>query len=188
MLVLLIVEPALWRAHVAHLVVPLALLAALAPPPWRVLVIAAVVVVPISVVQHRAILWPEGYTGQQAALVARLHSLPADALVISDDPGLVWRADRHVPGDLADASFQRIDAGDITAASLVRAARATDVCGVLVTSRDRYGSFPSLGDQLRAHGFLAEQFGDDITLYAATGLRSVLTARAGRTNAAAARR
>ena len=34
-LVLLVVEPALWRAHVAHLVVPLALWASLAPPPWR---------------------------------------------------------------------------------------------------------------------------------------------------------
>jgi len=168
-LVLLILEPALWRAHVAHLVVPLALLAALAPPPSRVLLIAAVVVVPISVVQNRAILWPEGYAGEEAAVVARLHSLPADAFVISDDPGMVWRADRHVPGELADPSFLRIDEGDITAASLARAARATDVCGVLVTSREHYGRFPALGDQLRAEGFLAERFGDRITLYARPG-------------------
>ena len=71
-LVLLILEPALWRAHVAHLVVPLALLAALAPPPSRVLLIAAVVVVPISVVQNRAILWPEGYAGEEAAVMLSL--------------------------------------------------------------------------------------------------------------------
>ena len=90
-------------------------------------------------------------------------------MVISDDPGLVWRADRHVPGELADSSFQRIDSGDITAASLTRAALATDVCGVLVTSRDHYGRFSSLGDRLRVHGFLAEHFGDQITLYARPG-------------------
>src|SRR5262249_5591879 len=34
---LLVWEPALWRAHVAHVVPPLALLAALKPPPWKVL-------------------------------------------------------------------------------------------------------------------------------------------------------
>ncbi|MET0275829.1 MAG: glycosyltransferase family 39 protein [Acidimicrobiia bacterium] len=167
--VLLVTEPALWRAHVAHLVVPLALLAALAPPPWRVLLVAAVVVVPVSVYQNHTILWPGGYSGTDAAVVARLHSLPDDALVISDDPGLVWRAERGVPGPFADASFLRIDAGELTASKVARAAQARDVCGVLVTSPDRYGRFTDLGDRLRAEGFFAEHFGDEVTFYARPG-------------------
>ena len=43
---LLVWEPALFRAHVAQLVPPLALLASLRPPPWAVLAVAAVVVAP----------------------------------------------------------------------------------------------------------------------------------------------
>jgi 4-amino-4-deoxy-L-arabinose transferase-like glycosyltransferase len=166
---LLVYEPALWRAHVAHLIPPLALLAALRPPPWRMLLLAAVVVVPVWAVQNRAILWPEGYSGPTAALVTRLESFPADALVISDEPGLVWRAGRRPPGALADPSFQRIDRGDITAASLTRAAASTRVCGVVVTSDDHFGRFADLGERLAAEGYLPERFGGRITLYARPG-------------------
>ena len=118
---LLVWEPAMWRAHVAHLVPPLALLAALRP---RTVVGArgrrASWSAPFFVSSNRSILWPEGYTGAEAALVQRLERLPADALVISDDPGLVWRSGHRPPGALADPSFQRIDQGRITQASLVR--------------------------------------------------------------------
>lgn len=166
---LLVWEPALFRPHVAHLIPPLALLAALRPPPWRVLIVAAIVVVPVWAVQNRSILWPEGYSGHTAALVTRLRSLPADALVISDEPGLVWRAGHRPPGTLADPSYQRIDSGDITVASLVDAASDTAVCGVLVTSEEHFGRFPTLGERLAAAGYRAERFGPRLTLYARPG-------------------
>ena len=70
---LLVWEPAMWRAHISHLVVPLALLAALRPPPWPVLAVALVVAVPFFLEQP-AILWPEGYTGDDAALVRKLET------------------------------------------------------------------------------------------------------------------
>ena len=168
-LALLVYEPALWRAHVAHLIPPLVLLAALRPPPWRMLLVAAVVVVPVWAVQNQDILWPEAYSGPDAALVTRLESLPEDALVISDEPGLVWRAGRRPPGALADPSFQRIDRGDITAAALTRAAASTRVCGVVVTSANHFGRFAGLGERLAAEGYLLERFGDRITLYARPG-------------------
>jgi hypothetical protein len=169
---LLVWEPALWRAHVAHVVVPLALLAALRPPPWRVLVIVGLLLVPIAVIQQHDLLWPQRYEGQQAAVVTRLESLGDGALVISDDPGLVWRAGHRPPGAFADASFQRIDNGDITVDRLVRAASRPDVCGVLVTSPDHFGRFPTLGERLGAAGYLPERFGPRITLYARPGCES----------------
>jgi hypothetical protein len=166
---LLVWEPAMWRAHVAHLIPPLALLAALRPAPWKVLLVAAIIVTPIWAVQNHSILWPGADTDARAGVVARLHSLPVDAQVISDDPGLAWRADRRVPGNFADPSFQRIDNGDLTAASVAAGAASPDVCAVVVTSPKHFGRFTTLGEKLGAQGYLPEKFGKSITLYARPG-------------------
>jgi hypothetical protein len=163
---LLVWEPAMWRAHVAHVVPPLALLAALRPPSWKVLVLAGVVTVPFAIVSNTSILWPGGYTGPEAALVTRLRAFPADAQFISDEPGLVWRSGHDTPGDFADTSYQRLDDGSITQASLVKAASAGDVCGVIVTSPAHFGRLGGLPDALAGHGYHPIQFGSKITLYA----------------------
>ena len=165
LLALLVWEPAMWRAHVAHLVPPLALLAALRPPSWKVLVIAGVVTVPFAIVSNTSILWPGGYHGEEAALVARLRTFPSGAQFISDEPGLVWRSGHDTPGDFADTSYQRLDDGSITQASLVKAASAGDVCGVIVTSPAHFGRLGGLADALAAHDYHPVQFGDRITLY-----------------------
>jgi hypothetical protein len=162
---LLVWEPAMWRAHVAHVIPPLALLAALRPPSWKVLVVAGVLTVPFAIASNTSILWPGGYTGQPAALVRRLESFPTDARFISDDPGLVWRADRDTPGDFADTSYQRLDEGSITQASLVKAASGDDVCGVIVTSPDHFGRLGGLPDALAAHDYHPVRFGPGITFY-----------------------
>jgi 4-amino-4-deoxy-L-arabinose transferase-like glycosyltransferase len=162
---LLVWEPATWRAHVAHLLPPLALLAALRPPSWKVLVVAGVVTVPFAIVSNTSILWPGGYTGEQAALVHHLATFPADAQFVSDDPGLVWRAGHDTPGDFADTSYQRLDDRSITQTSLVRAASAGDVCGVVVTSPQHFGRLGGLPDALAAHDYHPVQFGEHITLY-----------------------
>jgi hypothetical protein len=86
-------------------------------------------------------------------------------LFISDDPGLVWRADRDTPGDFADTSYQRLDDGSITQASLVKAASASDVCGVTVTSPTHFGRLGGLPDALAAHDYHPVQFGPKITFY-----------------------
>lgn len=165
---LLVWEPAMWRAHIAHLVPPLALLAALRPAPWSVLAVAGFVAAPFFVSNNQSILWPDGYTGPEAALVHRLEQLPSDALVISDDPGWVWRSGHRPPGALADTSFQRIDQGQITQSSLVKAAGAADVCGVISSSPTHFGRFEGLGEALAAEGYTAVQFGPGITLYERT--------------------
>ena len=168
-LALLLWEPALWRAHVAHLVVPLALLAALRPPPWRVLAAAALVVVPVSVIERGDVLTPDGLHGHEAAVVTRLSSLPDGAFVLTDDPGLAWRADRRIPGGFVDPSFQRIDNGDISERSLVAAAAHADVCAVVVTSPQHFGRFDGLAERLASAGYAPERFGPRITLYARPG-------------------
>lgn len=162
---LLVWEPAMWRAHVAHLVPPLALLAALRPPSWKVLVVAGVVTVPFAVASNTSILWPGGYTGQPAALVHHLETFPSGARFISDDPGLVWRSGHDTPGDFADTSYQRLDDHSITQRSLVRAASAPDVCGVIVTSAQHFGRLDGLPDALAAHDYAPRRFGDHLTLY-----------------------
>ena len=161
---LLVWEPALFRAHVAHLVPPLALLACLCPPPWAVLAVGLAVAAPFWVVDNRPILWPHAYSASQRELVDRLRALPDGSLVISDDPGYAWRAGKAPPGEFADPSFQRVERGDITEASLARAAASPEVCGVVVTSSRHFGTFPTLGGKLEAEGYRVDAIGP-VTLY-----------------------
>jgi 4-amino-4-deoxy-L-arabinose transferase-like glycosyltransferase len=163
--VMLVSEPAMWRAHVSHLVPPLALLAALHPPPWPVLAAGLLVAVPFAVSSNTSILWPDGYTGDQAALVHQLERLPHGALVISDDPGWVWRAKHRTPAAYADTSYQRVDAHDITEAKLVRAASAGNVCAVVASSPARFLRFRGLSSQLARAGYDARRLGPRIALY-----------------------
>jgi 4-amino-4-deoxy-L-arabinose transferase-like glycosyltransferase len=161
---LLVWEPALFRAHVAQIVPPLALLASVRPPPWIVLAVAALVVAPFWAWRNHTILWPHGYRGSEAAVVGRLRALPDGALVISDNPGLAWRAGRGAPGNFVDPSFQRIEQGQITEGTLVKAAAVADVCAVVVSSPQHFGSFEGLGSRLAGEGYRSQDFGD-ITVF-----------------------
>ena len=155
-LLVLALEHPLWRSHVAHLIAPSALLIATAFDrlPRRgvtavvVVVAVAVAVVPYHVVHLSEVLWPAPPGPALAAARADLRALPAGAEVISDDPGVVWRAGRRTPDDLVDASILRIESGRITAASLARAAADRRVCAVLVWSR-RFDDLTALPDLLR---------------------------------------
>jgi 4-amino-4-deoxy-L-arabinose transferase-like glycosyltransferase len=169
---LLVWEPALFRAHVAQIVPPLALLASVRPAPWVVLAVAALVVAPFWAIENRTILWPHGYRGNEAAVVDRLRELPDGALVISDDPGLAWRAGHAPPGELADPSFQRIENGQITTGSLTRAARSDGVCAVVVSSPQHFGSLRDLPSQLESSGYRAERFGDIVLYRRGSGCRA----------------
>ena len=88
-----------------------------------------------------------------------LERFPSDARFITDDPGLVWRSGHDTPGDFADTSYQRLDDHSITQASLVKAASADDVCGVVVTSPAHFGRLGGLPDALAAHDYHPVQFG-----------------------------
>ncbi|MGQ0803592.1 MAG: hypothetical protein ACT4PI_07005, partial [Actinomycetota bacterium] len=84
--------------------------------------------------------------------VAGLSDLPADSRVVTDEPGLAWRAGRRVPGQLVDASIKRIEQGQITTDVIAEAAAERDVCAVLVWD-DRYADLPDLRDRLTDEGY-----------------------------------
>jgi hypothetical protein len=151
-LAVLVIEPAMWRPHVAHLVVPIALLAVLHPPPLLPVLLAAVLVLPWYSDHLQPMLRPGGFDRAEATAVRALERLPDDALVISDNPGLVWRSGHRIPAEYADSSIKRIEKGQITAPKLLAVAREPDVCAVLVWT-DRYRDL-DLGPRLEREGYV----------------------------------
>jgi hypothetical protein len=149
---LIVWEPQMWRPHVSEVIVPLALLIALHPPPWRATVVVLVLALPWYVVNVHTMLWPESYPRDQADAVARIRALPRDAWAISDDPQLVWRADRRTPGNLVDASIKRIQERLVTPRTVARGAALPQVCAVVVWS-SRYGDFSTLPSLLAQEGY-----------------------------------
>jgi hypothetical protein len=154
---LLLSENPLWRSHVAHLVPPLALLVATARVRWRTLAIAAVVAVPIWAISLQPLLWPEGANATEATIGRAIRSLPPGAMVISDEPGIVWRNGRRTPDRFVDPSILRITSPRrgirITEGDVVRDAASPRVCGVVRWSKPRFGSFTHLGARLRREGY-----------------------------------
>jgi hypothetical protein len=151
--VLLVAEPAMWRPHVSQIVAPLALLSVLRPAPWRVLGVLGVLLVAGWALHAQPILWPDAYSRSEADVVARLERLPADAWVISDDPGFAWRAGHRVPGEFVDVSMKRFQQRALTTTDVVRAARDHRVCAVVIWSRSRLGSLGALPARLGDLGY-----------------------------------
>lgn len=150
---LLAAEPTMFRNHIASLIPALAVLVALRPPPLRWFAVSLVVAAPWWAVHLDDILMPDPYTGSDAAVVKRLRDLPDGAWVITDEPGLAWRAGRQMPPALDDASVKRIDQGMITTDFLAGAASARHVCAVAVWSY-RYGArLPGLERALSDAGY-----------------------------------
>ena len=153
-------EHPLWRNHVSHLVPAAALLVAAAfdrARPVRrqaagLAAIVAVVAVPYHVVHLSELLWPAPPGRALAAAGSDLRALPDGAQIISDDPGVVWRAGRRTPHDLVDTSILRIDSGRLTGPSLARAAARRPVCAVLVWSH-RFGDLPHFPRLLEEKGY-----------------------------------
>ena len=166
LLLFLVIEPAMWRNHIAHLVAPLALLATLRPPPMRLVAVAAVVALPFQLARLDGVLHPDPYRGDEAAAVDALRALPGGAWAISDDPGFVWRAGRDTPFDLVDTSVKRVQQGRITTKSVVDAASDPRVCAVLVWSDRRFGALEGLASGLAAGGYSETlRFDEDRALY-----------------------
>jgi 4-amino-4-deoxy-L-arabinose transferase-like glycosyltransferase len=150
---MLLTEHPMWRPHVAHLVPPLALLAARHRPPAAALAVAAVVVVPYHMVHAWGVLDPTPYRGSTKAVVTALEAMPKGAMAISDDPGIVYRSGRRTTNDLVDTSVLRIETGRMTVGTVMASARDPRVCAVIVRSKVRWGSFPTLPARLATAGY-----------------------------------
>lgn len=153
-------ESPMWRNHVAHVVVPLVILVGIGLASPRMPAIAATLALlttPWSIVHLGEILRPQPASGITATLEHRLARLPAGALVISDTPGLVWRAGRRVPDRFVDVSILRITSPTpslvLTGDDVIRSAQRPSVCAVVRWSDQRFTHFPHLGARLRAVGY-----------------------------------
>ncbi|MDQ1466999.1 MAG: hypothetical protein QOH10_1414, partial [Actinomycetota bacterium] len=106
------------------------------------------------------ILWPAPYHGAEAAVVAEMRALPKGKWVITDEPGLAWRAGRRVPAALVDGSVLRVLEHIVTTPVVQRSAADPRVCAVVVWS-SRYGrDLPGLATALRADGYaIAHRYG-----------------------------
>ena len=166
---LVVVVSPLWRPHVAAVSIPLVLVIAAYRPPLRPLAVAAVLAVPLVVVQLDGLVVTGQYGGTEAQLVATLRDLPEGAWVISDEPGVVWRSGRRTTDDLVDPSMLRREQGRYTAASLAAAATDPRVCAFVRVSEERFGYFEELPDLLTDAGFVADPtVGDGDVLYVRT--------------------
>jgi hypothetical protein len=151
--IVLVFEKAMYANHVAVLVLPLGLLAAIRPPPMRLLAIALVVLIPWEVVNQRDILWPKHLHGVDAQVVAQLHRLPHGAEAIADDPGLVWRAGLSTPAQMNDTTDMRIFQGSITTPIVAEAAASAHVCAVVITPGGFGVQLPGLRPAISALGY-----------------------------------
>lgn len=149
-----VVSP-LWRPHVAAVSIPLALVIAVYRPPLRVAVVAAVIAVPMVFVQLDGLTAPGDYHGTQAELFDALGELPEGALVMSDEPGVLWRSGARSTDDLVDPSMLRREQHRYTADTLVRDAKDPRVCAFVRYSEQRFAHFPDLPERLEAIGFEA---------------------------------
>jgi hypothetical protein len=125
--------------------------------PTLAIIAGGALVVPYQVV-HTEPMWnPAPYRGDEARIVRELRALPPGAQVISDDPGLAWRAGRRTPDNFVDTSVLRITSPVpgvvITTDSVAAAAGGPDVCAVVATSPERFGALAGLPDALARAGY-----------------------------------
>lgn len=147
----------MWRNHIAHVVAPAALLLALfvarTNTSWRVVTATALIATPLWAVRLDGLLAPADRTSQVAFVTATLRNLPSGAQVLSDEPGLAYRAGRDIPGWFVDASRLRIEApsvNQITPKHIAETARSSQVCAVVVWSDRWSGQRQFLADQPRS--------------------------------------
>lgn len=154
---LVLLEAPMWRNHLTHVVVPAALLVGSARLRWRWLALPALLALPWSVAHVDVLLWPHHYSEPAASAIRELRGLPREAQVVSDDPGLVWRAGKRPPDRFVDVSILRITSPRpslrIDEDDVVAAARSRVVCAVVRWSAARFGSFSSLERRLDALGY-----------------------------------
>jgi hypothetical protein len=173
----LVFEKAMYANHLAAMILPLALLAAVRPPPLQWLAVAMVALVPWTIANQRDILWPRHLTGVDAQVVAELRRLPPGAEALADDPGLVWRAGLSTPAQMNDTTDMRIFQGGITTRVVADAAASPRTCAVVITPVGFGAQLPGVRAAISAVGYrLAHAYGRDRELW----LRPCLGAPVGR--------
>lgn len=166
-LLVLLAEPAFFTHHAAVVVPPLALLVVTVTPTSAIVSVALVAVAMFPWQFDRSVislLTPGRYEGAEAAAVGDLRALTPQSQVISDNPGLVWRAGRSSPPELVDVADKAIEEHRITTASVLVVSARSEVCAVLVWERSLGAMLPGLSDGLEGQGYVASEYYGTITL------------------------
>jgi hypothetical protein len=130
----LAIHSPLFAHHATALIVPAAVLIAVARPWLPALAVAAVLVLPG---QASRVSWhatAEEFPGQERAIADLERLVPDGTTLITDGPGLGWWAGAATPPWLVDISYVRLDAGYLTGAEIEEAAADPANCAVLVWS------------------------------------------------------
>ena len=155
-LALLLAEQRLWNNHIAIMAPPAALLVACHLPPWRAVVIALVLAIPLQVSGMTQIYNPKPPSGDDALAIRAISSV-GNSWALSDTPGLIWRAGASTDPWFVDNSELRITTSNktlqITSELLLEAAAQERVCMLVITSEKRWGSFPNLPLGLSKMGY-----------------------------------
>lgn len=155
-LALLLAEQRLWNNHIAILAPPAAILISCHLPPWRAVVIALVLAIPLQISGMTQIYNPKPPSGDDA-LAIRAISTIGRSWALSDTPGLIWRAGASSDPWFVDNSELRITTSNetlqITSELLLEAATQQRVCMLVITSEKRWGSFPNLPRGLSKMGY-----------------------------------
>ena len=127
-LAVLVIEPAMWRPHVAHLVVPIALLAVLRPPPLLPVLLAAVLVLPWYYDHLQPMLRPGGFDRAEATAVARARAPPRRRPRHQRQPGARLAVGAPHPGRVRRLVDQAHREGPDRRAEAARAWRGHPTC------------------------------------------------------------
>ena len=148
---LIVVVSPLWRPHVAAVSIPLVLVIGIYRPPLRPCWSTALVAAPLVVSSSTGCSSPAAYGAPRPNWSTALDELPEGAWVISDEPGVVWRAGRRTTDDLVDPSMLRREQGRYTEVPPGRGRdRSAGVC--VRHASPNSGSLPSTGSADRLGG------------------------------------
>jgi len=148
--VVLVLQQALYGNHFVNLVVALCCAYAVRPPPARWLAVGVIVATPWWLWNTHAFFRPAGWSPTERALLSDLRALPTGSLGIADEPGFLWRAGLATPPLMNDTARARIDQGDLTTESLVRAAVTPGACAVVIWTERFDRHLPGLRPALAA--------------------------------------
>ena len=120
---------------------------------------------PLQAYQISGLVWPHGYRGVEAEVIAKLHTLPKDARVISDVQGFVWESGHTTPRLLNDNAQARIYQHLLTTQMVADGAAESKTCAVVMWSRRFSRNLPGLRDALRTQGYVQHVYGTDKELW-----------------------
>ena len=133
-----------YQRYMAFLIVPIVLLVATVDIPAKLIVTGLVVLLPLHVLVNAGRLDGQELDSDAREVIAALEALPSHAIVVGDEPSLLYAAGRASPPWLTDTSFARIRAGYLNESDVVDALAMPETCALLIWS----GRFRELAPDL----------------------------------------